>query len=196
MSGLGGELGRKVGPLPLGGWLLGVGLGLGIMYYNKRKAAAAATAPTAASYLAANTAADGTVSTPDNAPVIYSPVINLPPVIGPLPAQPVAQGNPPVMIGPLPISPVPFRPPIKPAPVHKVAPVKVAPKPVANHGTYTVAPGDTLWAIAGARLGSSLRWPALYAANAPAIERAAHAHGRASSMSGHWIYPGTVLVLP
>lgn len=62
-------------------------------------------------------------------------------------------------------------------------------------GNYTVVSSDTLWTIAARHCGGSENWPRLYDANAGTIEEAARAHGKSSSDHGHWIYPGTVLVL-
>lgn len=62
-------------------------------------------------------------------------------------------------------------------------------------GNYTVVSRDNLWTIAARHCGGSANWPKLYDANADTIEAAARAHGRSSSDHGHWIYPGTVLVL-
>ncbi len=54
-------------------------------------------------------------------------------------------------------------PPAPPAPVPPPAP----PAPVPLH---TVAPGDTLWTISAARLGSSERWVEIYALNRAILE--------------------------
>lgn len=62
-------------------------------------------------------------------------------------------------------------------------------------GNYTVVSGDTLWGIAERHCGGSGNWTKLYDANAGTIEAAAAAHGKSSSDHGHWIWPGTVLVL-
>lgn len=62
--------------------------------------------------------------------------------------------------------------------------------------SYTVKRGDTLWNIAKKYLGSGAKWKAIYNANKSTIEAAAKKMGRASSSNGHWIYPGTVLVIP
>ncbi|MEU5254396.1 alpha/beta fold hydrolase [Streptomyces longwoodensis] len=66
----------------------------------------------------------------------------------------------------------------------------------AADGTYTVAPGDTLWDIAHRTLGDALRWDRVYALNQQALDRAARRHGYASSDRGHWVFPGTALTLP
>lgn len=62
--------------------------------------------------------------------------------------------------------------------------------------SYTVKRGDTLWNIAKKYLGSGAKWKTIYNANTSTIEAAAKKMGRASSSNGHWIYPGTVLVIP
>ena len=62
--------------------------------------------------------------------------------------------------------------------------------------SYTVKRGDTLWNIAKKYLGSGAKWKTIYNANKSTIEAAAKKMGRASSSNGHWIYPGTVLVIP
>jgi nucleoid-associated protein YgaU len=69
-----------------------------------------------------------------------------------------------------------------PAPVTpRLAPV--APRPVhAAAGTYTVVPGDTLYAIA--RSHGHYHWRAIYNLNRDQID------------DPHWIYPGQVLRLP
>ena len=62
--------------------------------------------------------------------------------------------------------------------------------------SYTVKRGDTLWNIAKKYLGSGAKWKTIYDANKATIEAAASKMGRASSSNGHWINPGTVLVIP
>ena len=63
-------------------------------------------------------------------------------------------------------------------------------------GTYKVVSGDTLWAIAKKYYGSGAKYTTIYNANKSVIESAAKSHGRSSSNSGHYIYPGTVLTIP
>ena len=62
--------------------------------------------------------------------------------------------------------------------------------------TYTIKKGDTLWAIAKKFLGSGNKWKSIYNANKSVIEKAAKKHGKSSSSTGHWIYPGTVINIP
>ena len=62
--------------------------------------------------------------------------------------------------------------------------------------TYTVQDKDTLWSIAQRKLGSALKWIDIYNANSKIIESTAKKHGFKSSDRGHWIFPGTKLVLP
>lgn len=177
-----GGLGKQVGPLPLGVWLLVGAGGLFIAYRKSNAAPAAVVDPLAGPAVPAG-GVDPQVSSWDGAPVVLSPIVQVaPPRITinntiPTPA-------PVLTFAPRPIA-IPVAPP-------KVA-AKPAPKPVARRPavrTHTVRSGDTLWAIAG-----GLKWPALYARNASVIEAAARAHGRSNSAGGHWIYPGTVLVL-
>lgn len=62
--------------------------------------------------------------------------------------------------------------------------------------SYTIKSGDTLWNIAKKKMGSGAKWTSLYNANKTVIENAAKSRGRASSSNGHWIYPGTVIIIP
>ncbi|MCC2864919.1 LysM peptidoglycan-binding domain-containing protein [Anaerovorax odorimutans] len=60
---------------------------------------------------------------------------------------------------------------------------------------YTVKKGDTLSEIAKKKTGKASNWRAIYNQNKSVIEKAAKKHGRKSSQNGHWIYPGTKLVI-
>lgn len=62
--------------------------------------------------------------------------------------------------------------------------------------TYTVVPGDTLWAIAKKYYGSGTQYTKIYKANTDLIESTAKAHGKKSSDNGHWIWPGETLTIP
>lgn len=77
------------------------------------------------------------------------------------------------------------------------APTPQAPAPQAPaQRRYTIVAGDTLWGIALRHYGNADRWREIYSANTGVIEERARAAGRANSNGGHWIYPGTVLVIP
>lgn len=65
-----------------------------------------------------------------------------------------------------------------------------------HHETRTVTRGTTLWEIADERYGDGVKWWAVFAANAKAIERTARGHGLEGSGLGHWIYPGEELAVP
>ncbi|MDT0398699.1 MULTISPECIES: hypothetical protein [Streptomyces] len=69
-------------------------------------------------------------------------------------------------------------------------------KEVPRHETRTVVRGTTLWEIADERYGDGMKWWAVFAANAKAIEKSARAHGLKGSDLGHWIYPGEELAVP
>ena len=62
-----------------------------------------------------------------------------------------------------------------------------------SSGTYTVKSGDTLIGIAKRK---NTTWQKLYNKNKTVIENTAKKHGRKNSDHGHWIWPGTKLVLP
>lgn len=67
---------------------------------------------------------------------------------------------------------------------------------VPDQTVHTVVRGDTLSDIADHYYGDASKWKVIYNANRDTIESAAREHGRASSDHGHWIYPGTELVIP
>ena len=62
--------------------------------------------------------------------------------------------------------------------------------------TYTVKKGDCLWKISKKNLGKASRWKEIYKLNKSLIEKTAKKHETKSSSNGHWIYPGTKLILP
>lgn len=61
---------------------------------------------------------------------------------------------------------------------------------------YKVKSGDTLWAIAKKYYGSGNKWKKIYDKNKSVIENTAKKRGKKSSSNGHWIFPGTVLIIP
>lgn len=97
------------------------------------------------------------------------------------------------------VPPVSTVPPTTTPPPPTVTPSPPHPPP-APHGepaptrTYTVASGDTLWGIAQRFYGSGVSWTKIYNRNAGVIDSMASQHGKAGG--GHWIFPGTVLVIP
>lgn len=62
--------------------------------------------------------------------------------------------------------------------------------------THRVESGDTLWAIAKYYYGDGSKYTLIYNANADTLNAVAQQHGKESSSNGHWIYPGTELVIP
>lgn len=71
-----------------------------------------------------------------------------------------------------------------------------ADKKKASGSSCTVKSGDTLWKIAASETGDGAGWRKIYEKNKSTIETAAKKHGRKNSDGGHWIYPGTKLVIP
>ena len=61
---------------------------------------------------------------------------------------------------------------------------------------YTIVNGDSLWKIAQKQYGDGSQWKKIYDANKDTIEAAAKKHGKKSSDSGKWIYPGASLIIP
>ena len=79
---------------------------------------------------------------------------------------------------------------------HKVPVVK---KPVSKGSKsekYVVKKGDCLWKISRKFYGEGTKWKTIYDANKAIIEETAKKYGKKSSSNGHWIYPGTELVIP
>ena len=66
-----------------------------------------------------------------------------------------------------------------------------------SQSNYKVKSGDCLWNIAKKFYGDGSRWVEIYNANKSIIEETANKYrnGKGSS-NGHWIYPGTELIIP
>lgn len=69
-------------------------------------------------------------------------------------------------------------------------------KTTSKNKTHTVKSGDCLWNIAKKYYGDGSKYKTIYNANKSLIESTAKKHGRGSSSNGHWIYPGTKLIIP
>jgi hypothetical protein len=67
---------------------------------------------------------------------------------------------------------------------------------VENSRQYVVEKGDSLWSIADRFLGEGDRWTEIYELNQMLIARRQDRPGQRHRTGPHWIYPGTVLVLP
>lgn len=179
-------LSKPVGPLPLGVWLLVAGGGLAISFWQRRKD----NEPELLTDVREVPVPVGAIASPDQAPLVITPIIRVPEA--PAPIVNVRVAAPSVTVtGPAPVPATPTPPPASTAPPAAAAPVA---------RSYTVVSGDSLWRIATRFYGSGSTYMRIYNANAGVIEAAAKAHGRASSTgpsgAGHWIYPGTQLVIP
>lgn len=78
----------------------------------------------------------------------------------------------------------------------KPRPAETAPTQTQQNQTYTVKSGDCLWNIAKSFYGNGSLYTKIYNANKTIIENTAKKYGKKSSSNGHWIYPGTVLIIP
>lgn len=89
---------------------------------------------------------------------------------------------------------------VKKTVVNKVKqPAASTPKPAektSENKSYVVKKGDCLWKIAKKYYGTGTKWKIIYNANKTIIEKTAKKYGRKSSSNGHWIYPGTKLIIP
>lgn len=78
----------------------------------------------------------------------------------------------------------------------KPTPVTTPAKPAVENKKHKVVSGDTLWGISRKYYGNGNKWKTIYDANKTVIENTAKKYGRYSSSNGHWIYPGTELIIP
>ncbi len=182
-----GLFSRKIGPFSAGAWLGIVVGGVALGIYAKKRGPLAGPPSTGA-----DPAADPAATPADPGGLSSSGLAN-------------GYGEPAVIpvavtvttVGAAPVTPTStpgaVRPPTVPAAPRRPSSPPQTPTHTMGGRTFTVHGGDTLSAL-GARYG--VDWHQLYTANASTIEAAARAHGKASSDSGHWIYPGTVLRLP
>lgn len=65
-----------------------------------------------------------------------------------------------------------------------------------NGSSYVTAAGDTLWDIAKRFYGKGTEYERIYQANKDLIENTAKDRGKRNSSNGHWIFPGTSLIIP
>lgn len=65
-----------------------------------------------------------------------------------------------------------------------------------GQGSYVVVSGDTLWDIAKKFYGKGIEYESIYQANKEVIENTAKDRGKKNSSNGHWIFPGTTLIIP
>lgn len=82
---------------------------------------------------------------------------------------------------------------------NKTSSTAAKPRPTApKAATYTIRPGDTLWAIAARPdvYGSGTRWPELYQLNKTVLDNEAARRGLGSGMGSRYIFSGTIITLP
>lgn len=78
----------------------------------------------------------------------------------------------------------------------KKSTVQPVTKPAPTTKSYVVKKGDCLWNISRKFYGTGAKWKTIYNANKAVIENTARRYGKKSSSNGHWIYPGTRLIIP
>lgn len=171
-------LARRIGPFPVFIWLiLIVALTVGFIWWRRRKAG--------------DSSGDANTVLPAGytGGIIGQPTMYTYPTGGQYTVQQPSQPQTPTPVDPDTTLPYPL-PGTQPDPVPAFQPDT---PPARTSVTYVVKAGDTLSGI-GNRYG--LPWQNVYALNSGVIESTARAHGMSSSGNGHWIYPGTALVIP
>lgn len=162
-------LARRVGPFSVLIWfLLFVGLIALVLWWRKRTSGNANTA--------ANSAVDLSAGVTQTAPTMIPYTSDIFVTV----KNPVTGTEPPPST---PSEPPPNVPPTTTPP----------PPPKQTSVTYPIVSGDTLSAI-GQRFG--VPWQSIYQANKSVIEARAQQQGLSSSNGGHWIFPGTTLMIP
>jgi nucleoid-associated protein YgaU len=187
---------RKAGPMPIWGWGA-AGLGAALAYSSYRRNKAAQNAPAAQTQSGAATAPGD-----QSAPFVFilpGQTTPAPPQTG-RPHPPHEPPTTPPVVTPPTNWGAPPPPPSQPGggfTTVTTPPPPPPPPPPPQTRTYTIQSGDTLWGIATRFLGSGVRWTDIYNANRGVIEQVANQHrGGAGSDNGHWIYPGTSIVIP
>lgn len=181
MSGAADFLSKQAGPLPMGAWLL---VGAGGLFIASRRNKDESQLVTDVREVPVPV---GAIAVQDSAPVVITPIFRLPEIVNNInvPAGPAPVVNVGVITPAAPVAPAPPRPALAaPAPSSAPSPQR----------THTVRGGDTLSALAARYYGSWTLWRRIYTANAAKIDGIARSRGKAPG--GHWIFPGTVLVIP
>lgn len=181
MAGAGDFLSKQVGPLPMGVWLLVGGGGLALAYWQRR----ADAEPDTLTAVQQVPVPVGALGAWDGAPLVITPIIRLPDLT---PAPDPDPTPPPV-----------GTPVVEPPPPPATVPGGRLPRTPGGLGTpaprsHTVKTGDTLWMLATRYYANPLAWRRIYETNAATIDAVARSRGKAGG--GHWIFPGTVLVIP
>ena len=78
--------------------------------------------------------------------------------------------------------------------VTRQTPKRETPTNTTSSRTHEIKSGDTLWGIAVKYYGKGTEYPKIYEANKETIDNEAKRRGMATG--GHWIFAGTVLVIP
>lgn len=160
-------LAHKLGPFPVGVWLLIVAGGLAIAYYARNHSASSTTTPPVDPNADPNAAANGAV------PATVSGGYD------------ASGGSGQATYYP----PPPPRAPGSTTPAHRRVVHHHTP---AGPSFYVVRSGDTLTKIAAGHHTTANK---LYALNAQLLNTTARRHGKRNSEHGHWIYAGERLRL-